>query len=427
MSDTSTELQLARLTQLAEILDRLKIRFQSLTDAGEALERSIVTATISFLSTPRIAPVFVPNPATQSVNASPGAGVQGGVGDILVNTGKKAGEKLFDKLLDKLIEKAIGKKTPEDLPTKTKNPIGFARDGEAAVMPSTGKSPSFLPASWLDRLAGTGRFGSVLAAPVSSVPTRTTIPLAGITAAAAYGITTHLNKGTGGTDKTVQDRNVVVPKQQAASVMAALPVFVTNWPASFGRQPAGEGTKGYLEKARDKAVDTVIDAGIKAVLANAWKTLFGTMGLGGAVAATTIATLPVTLPAAAYGVSRMQQQESAGLVKWRTEYPQDYARQKEIWGIKPVNHAALPAAARGVSRIQQDESAVKWSALKFGGGVQLGSMINDLLHPSETQAQNQNIINIALRVDKDNRLYADTNDMGTAINLKRGNLGSIGD
>lgn len=65
----------------------------------------------------------------------------------------------------------------------------------------------------------------------------------------------------------------------------------------------------------------------------------GGVKAGAAVSATSlgIVSLPVVLPAMAYGVSRVMQAESEGLKKWRTENPYDYAMSREVMGGKPVN------------------------------------------------------------------------------------------
>ncbi len=95
------------------------------------------------------------------------------------------------------------------------------------------------------------------------------------------------------------------------------PVFVTNWPGGFGgagRTDAGLGTR-------------VIDFAKKTTPAAA------TLGSRILPFLTNPATLTAaTLAGPAYIVSRMQQEASAGLRKWRSENPYDYAKSQEVMG-----------------------------------------------------------------------------------------------
>lgn len=456
MSETSMESQKTQFDTLNKALDDLTLRFNTLTEAGKKLQKSFETAAKSFLSAPYIVPVLVPGPAAHPEaarpdTAQPGAEQKaGGIGGAALEIGKKALGKFFDMLTDGLIEKGeekiFGKKSGE------KRPIGFARDEDAGGQAG---------ASLRGKLAGMVKAGgTALAKPVSgknAVPAAILGTATGIT---AYTITSHLVKGTDGPEKKVQDANTVIPhqqtaglllkaahnsntigsprqaagvpsgtaqnpvvlRQQTASVLAAIPVFVMNWPASSGKQAGGEEPKGFIDTVGNKLNDAAAKAAVKVIisfLAEARTILFGSMGSLAAATATGIATLPLTLTAAAYGLSRHQQKDSAALVKWRTDHPLDYAREKEVIGIKPAIHKQLSPAV--------PEYAVNWSTVKYGGGDRVGNIARDLLHSSGSPVQNQNIINIALKVDKDNRLYAGTKDMNTRVNLNRGELLNAGD
>lgn len=98
------------------------------------------------------------------------------------------------------------------------------------------------------------------------------------------------------------------------------PVFVTNWPANINGgglpNPNIPKVPGFGTKI-GTAATTVAGA------------LATPAGLG--------ATLAVeALAAAAYW--KASSDEAAGLRKWRTDNPYDYARSKEVMGINPVNH-----------------------------------------------------------------------------------------
>lgn len=62
----------------------------------------------------------------------------------------------------------------------------------------------------------------------------------------------------------------------------------------------------------------------------------------------------------------------------------------------------------------------KWYEGGIGG--YLGDKLYDLLHPEEARLLNKNTINMNIRIDEKNRVYTETDNMDTDINLDRGIL-----
>lgn len=370
MSDTLTEQQLEKLKKLYTALDELKERFLSLTDAGKALQQSFETATTAFLSKPRISPVLVRYPAEQMENGQPGTaqqrtGQQGRIADFLLNTMKKTGEKLLGISLDQL-GKTPGKNEPGGQSTR--------------------------PSAHTGTKIALGLFAST---------------------AMAY-VTDKLRSSAGsGPAKPAQGAGPNAARQAASSI-AALPVFVTNWQdwqAGPGTVRQGAEKGGSVQNTLEEIGSTLAAEGVNKAINFVSKKISGAGGV-----MSLIGKIPSFLPA-----SRLSALATMGRVGAALAAPVGAASAATTASLV----AATAAAGYGIGTLLN--KGMGWISGKLTGGKYsgegwMGSMLYDYMNPPDTQVQNQNTINVSLKVDKDNRLKAETGDMNTKVNLNRGDF-----
>ncbi len=138
---------------------------------------------------------------------------------------------------------------------------------------------------------------------------------------------------------------------------AGMPVFVTNMPGSgfpgSGGTDRGLGTRDVDFSKAGKAA-----------------------GLTGAAAWGT-AAIPIVIAAGSFAASRVMQNESQGLVNWRRNNPNDYARSQEVMGGgKSVNHINMTVNIDG-KRITTDTDSTDTN-ISVKRGAFFGELNNNL-------------------------------------------------